>query len=262
MLASTAPQPGLISPPISTPSDRPSTGSGGDRASEATSGRAASGSRASRPDQAAQPEPSSRADSKADKAAADNASLTREERQRVRELKRRDRQVRQHEQAHVSAGGSVVEGGPSFEFTRGPDGKRYAVSGSVQIDSSKVRGDPQATIEKMRQVRRAALAPAQPSGQDRQVARKAAQAIQEARAKLNANESAGPGSSDSPSDDAGRVSADRAAPGRPGNNRESEAEVAGQDTATAERVSPDTLAQRYRAGVDEPATDRLVDRAA
>ncbi|MCH8129990.1 MAG: hypothetical protein IIC70_08840, partial [Acidobacteria bacterium] len=59
-----------------------------------------------------------------------------------------------------AAAGSNASGGPTFEFTTGPDGKRYAVGGEVQIDTSAVDGDPQATIQKMQQVRRAALAPA------------------------------------------------------------------------------------------------------
>jgi hypothetical protein len=85
-----------------------------------------------------------------------------------------------------------VESGPNFEYERGPDGKRYAVSGSVSIDSSPVQGKPQATIDKMRQVRQAALAPAQPSAQDRQVAAKAQRAIQQARSKLEAGDGQSP----------------------------------------------------------------------
>jgi hypothetical protein len=89
-------------------------------------------------------------------------------------MKRRDLEVRTHEQAHISAGGSLVRGGASFGYATGPDGRLYAVSGEVSIDSSPVQDDPQATIRKMSQVTRAALAPAQPSGQDRAVASAAA----------------------------------------------------------------------------------------
>ena len=74
----------------------------------------------------------------------------------------RDREVRQHEQAHVAAGGTSVTGGPTYSDTRGPDGRRYAVGGEGQIDSAPVADDPAATIRKM-QVRSAALAPAEPS---------------------------------------------------------------------------------------------------
>lgn len=95
-----------------------------------------------------------------------------EEREEVEELKERDREVRAHERAHVNAG-QPYAGQPSFEFEVGPDGRRYAVSGEVSIDSGRIQGDPEATIRKMEIVKRAALAPAEPSDQDRRVAAKA-----------------------------------------------------------------------------------------
>ncbi len=112
------------------------------------------------------------------------SELTEEEKQQVKELEQRDAEVRRHEQAHKAAAGSLATSGPSYEYQRGPDGSQYAVGGEVQIDTSEVSGDPQATIEKMEQVRKAALAPAEPSSQDRQVAAKAAQIEQKARAEL------------------------------------------------------------------------------
>jgi hypothetical protein len=107
-----------------------------------------------------------------------------EQQQQVDELKKRDQEVRRHEQAHKAAAGSHAAGGPSFEYQTGPDGKRYAVGGEVPIDTSPVQGNPRATITKMQQLRRAALAPANPSGTDRQVAARASQAEREARAEL------------------------------------------------------------------------------
>lgn len=104
----------------------------------------------------------------------------------LQELKKRDREVRQHEQAHVAAGGAHVKGGPSFEYNRGPDGKLYAVGGEVQIDTSPIPGDPAATIRKLEVVQRAASAPAEPSSQDRAVAAQAAQGLAEARVELHA----------------------------------------------------------------------------
>lgn len=110
--------------------------------------------------------------------------LTEEEQAQVREMSERDREVRAHEQAHKNAAGPYAQGGPSFEFQQGPDGRRYAVGGHVNIDSSEVPGDPQATIQKMQVVRRAALSPSEPSAQDRKVAAEAARAEQKARAQL------------------------------------------------------------------------------
>lgn len=92
------------------------------------------------------------------------------EMEEVQTLKQRDREVRTHEMAHAAAAGGLAIGGPSYQYTTGPDGKRYATSGEVQIDTSVVKGDPDATVRKMQRVRAAALAPARPSAQDRRVA--------------------------------------------------------------------------------------------
>jgi SprA-related family len=91
--------------------------------------------------------------------------------------------LRAHEQAHAAAAGALG-GAPSFKFERGPDGRSYAVSGEVQIDVSAVSDDPEATIRKMQQVKRAALAPADPSGPDRAIAARADAEILAAQREL------------------------------------------------------------------------------
>lgn len=108
--------------------------------------------------------------------------LTPQEQAVVRQLQARDREVRAHEQAHVAAGGQHA-GGASYSYETGPDGRRYAVGGEVPIDSSEA-STPEATIQKARTIRKAALAPAQPSAADRQVASKATAMEQEARQEL------------------------------------------------------------------------------
>lgn len=110
--------------------------------------------------------------------------LTEEQQKQVTELKQRDAEVRSHEQAHVAAGGPYVTGGPTYEYQEGPDGRRYAVGGEVQIDTSPVDGDPEATIQKAQVVRAAALAPAEPSSQDLAVAAAATQMAAQAQAEL------------------------------------------------------------------------------
>ena len=110
--------------------------------------------------------------------------LTLEEQQQVEELQARDREVRIHEMAHVVAGGAYVTSGPSYTYQTGPDGKGYAIGGSVGIDTSPIDGNPEATIQKMQVVAAAALAPAQPSGQDLKVAAAARQAEAKAKAEL------------------------------------------------------------------------------
>ncbi|HEX4910434.1 MAG TPA: putative metalloprotease CJM1_0395 family protein [Permianibacter sp.] len=101
----------------------------------------------------------------------------------VSELKGRDREVRAHEAAHAAVGGQYA-GAPVFQYQKGPDGRRYAVGGEVSIDASPVPDNPQATIRKLETVRAAALAPADPSPQDRQVAARATALIAEARRQL------------------------------------------------------------------------------
>jgi len=92
--------------------------------------------------------------------------------------------VRAHEQAHLAAAGPYAKGPPFFEYQTGPDGKPYAVGGEVQIDTSKVSGNPQATLVKAQTIKRAANAPRNPSAQDRQVAAQAAQLEAEARQEI------------------------------------------------------------------------------
>ncbi len=94
-------------------------------------------------------------------------------------LEKTDTAVRAHEQAHLAVAGSLARGGADFDYKTGPDGRRYAVGGEVAIDTS--RGDsPEKTLAKMRTVRAAALAPADPSPQDRKVAAQATVAMTEA----------------------------------------------------------------------------------
>jgi hypothetical protein len=106
--------------------------------------------------------------------------LTEEEKQKVQELQAGDREVRAHEAAHKLAAGPHA-GTPTFKTVRGPDGRSYAVSGEVKIDTSEVPNNPDATIRKLEAVKRAALAPSNPSAKDRQVAAEAEAKIQQAR---------------------------------------------------------------------------------
>lgn len=101
----------------------------------------------------------------------------------IDELAARDREVRAHEQAHAAVAGQYGSS-PTYSFVRGPDGVSYAVSGEVKVDTSPIPGDPEATLRKAQQLRRAANAPAEPSGQDANVAAQAAQMELQARAEL------------------------------------------------------------------------------
>lgn len=110
-------------------------------------------------------------------------TLSEEEQAEVRKLKARDREVRQHEQAHLAAAGGLAISGASFTYQRGPDGINYAVGGEVRIDTSPGR-TPEETLRRAEAIRAAAEAPAQPSSQDRAVAAQASQMANEARLAL------------------------------------------------------------------------------
>lgn len=105
-----------------------------------------------------------------------------EERKQVEELKQIERKVVAHEQAHKSVGGQLA-GSMSYSYSQGPDGRRYKTGGEVSI-SIPSDDDPQKLIAQLMQVKRAALAPSNPSPQDIKVAGMADGKLQAARAKL------------------------------------------------------------------------------
>lgn len=127
-------------------------------------------------------ESSTKSSEKATENKTQPGELTPEEQQLVSELKIRDREVRAHEQAHISVGGPYIRGS-SFQYQTGPDGRRYAVGGEVGIDTSPEK-EPERTIAKMEVVKRAALAPKDPSAQDRSVAATASERELEAQLEL------------------------------------------------------------------------------
>ena len=107
-------------------------------------------------------------DEKTKKEPLNDKELTKEEQAEVKELKARDNEVKTHEQAHVNAGATNAQ----YEYETGPDGIKYATGGHASIDTSKP-DDPRAALAKAQKIKRAALAPANPSGQDLKVAAEA-----------------------------------------------------------------------------------------
>lgn len=110
----------------------------------------------------------------------DGETLSDSEVRVLRELERRDAEVRTHEQAHLVASAGMAVGGANYQYTTGPDGKRYVSGGDVSIDASE-GNTPDETVQKMQRVRAAAMAPANPSAQDRRVASIASQRATRAR---------------------------------------------------------------------------------
>ncbi len=117
-----------------------------------------------------------------EKKRANGEPLSEKDQKKIDELKKRYEEVRIHEMAHKNAGGSYASS-PIYEYTQGPDGKRYATDGHVNIDISEDK-TPEKTIKKMQQVITAANAPAEPSSADRNVAAQAREKMMEARREL------------------------------------------------------------------------------
>lgn len=109
-------------------------------------------------------------------------NLSEQEKRQVQELQATDANVRSHEAAHKAAGGSLA-GGASYTYERGPDNKMYAVAGEVSIAIGG-GNTPEEKLSRAQQVRRAALAPSDPSPQDLKVAAQAISMEMDARAEL------------------------------------------------------------------------------
>ena len=133
--------------------------------------------------------------------------LSKEEQRIVSELQAADTNVRAHEAAHMAAGGGLTSPA-SYTYERGPDNKMYAVAGEVGISTGE-GNTPQESLNKAQTIRRAALAPADPSPQDLKVAAQAASMEMSARAQImqekmaqnsqntnNSNETSGDGSTE------------------------------------------------------------------
>lgn len=108
-------------------------------------------------------------------------NLSSEDLKLIDELKTREQEVITHENLHKRVGGQYAQA-PQYSYTRGPDGKSYVTDGSVSISLSEEK-NPEDTIKKMDQVKKAALAPAKPSSADLNVASEATRIAAEARAK-------------------------------------------------------------------------------
>ena len=94
------------------------------------------------------------------------------ERADVARLQQRDQQVRQEEKAHAAVAGDLA--GPiNYSYQRGPDGRQYAVGGSVSVQASSKSGDPEEAKRLSVRMAAAANAATNPSMQDYATARQA-----------------------------------------------------------------------------------------
>lgn len=84
----------------------------------------------------------------------------------LEKFKKTDANIRSHEQIHASIGHTTTP--IAYTYQQGPDGKMYAVGGSVKLDTS-IPKDPKAALFKLDQLQKAASAPVDSSGSDNQI---------------------------------------------------------------------------------------------
>lgn len=78
----------------------------------------------------------------------------------------KDAEIRTHEQTHASIGHTTSP--ISYNYQEGPDGKMYAVGGSVRLDTS-IPDDPKAAAFKLDMIQKAASGVADASPADRAI---------------------------------------------------------------------------------------------
>ena len=169
----------------------------------------------------------------------------------IDKLKVRDADVKAHEGAHRAAAGAYG-GSPSYTYQKGPDGANYAIGGEVSIDTSPIPKNPSATIAKEEQVMRAALAPADPSGQDAKVAAAAAAVIaQTIASKTSGTDSGGDQSGTQPG---GQPGANGKSGGITGAAATTATAAAAQNGGLNPQVSRGLAAYASAAGLASPAS--------
>lgn len=102
-----------------------------------------------------------------------NAALT-------EKLRQRDAHVRAHEMAHIMAAGGQAQGMPHYTYQTGPDGRAYAIGGSVNISVTGT-GDPEHDARQAQVAQRAATAVGDPSARDSLTASQAGAMAQSAK---------------------------------------------------------------------------------
>ncbi len=103
-------------------------------------------------------------------AAVDSRGTTLGERYLINQLRARDRKVRAHELLHYRTGRPYTRA-PEYWFVTGPRGRRFAITGVTLFDTTLDTSDPEQAIRKLQALKRAALAPRDPSRIDLRVAR-------------------------------------------------------------------------------------------
>ncbi len=95
------------------------------------------------------------------------------DREFISRLQARDALVRSHEASHLAAAGAQAKGPAQYNYQVGPDGRSYAVGGSVNISIVSSTTDPEAAARQAETAARAASAVGEMSLKDTQVAMQA-----------------------------------------------------------------------------------------
>nr|WP_321312107.1 putative metalloprotease CJM1_0395 family protein [uncultured Campylobacter sp.] len=193
--------------------------------------------------------------------------LSLEEQRMVTELQAADTNVRAHEAAHMAAGGGLTSPA-SYTYERGPDNKMYAVAGEVGISTGE-GNTPQESLNKAQTIRRAALAPADPSPQDLKVAAQAASMEMSARAQImqekmaqnsqntnNSNETSGDGSTENSNVNSAENSAGNSNVNSTGNSAVNSTENSAENSAGNSRIpsiNQPSNTGGYYAAISDPA---------
>lgn len=111
-----------------------------------------------------------------------NSSSKEEDEEFINRLQARDQEVRAHEQAHAAALGPYA-GPVQYTYQIGPDGRAYAIGGSIQVDMSR-ESDPASDLFKAQTIERAATIAGNPSSADIAVAAQARQQATEASQEM------------------------------------------------------------------------------
>lgn len=101
----------------------------------------------------------------------------------IDELKSRDKEVRTHEAAHTTNPELIKIGSAQFDYTIGPDGKAYATGGKVTLSTGNSK-TPEEALSKAEALKKASMAPGEPSPQDSQALNSAVAMEFEARNRI------------------------------------------------------------------------------
>lgn len=88
-----------------------------------------------------------------------------EKNQAIEKLKNRDREVRAHESSHSTDPNLIKIGSARFDYTIGPDGKAYATGGRVTLSTGNAK-TPEEALSKAEALKKASMAPGEPSSMD------------------------------------------------------------------------------------------------